>query len=214
MAVKFPIEYNLKPKLVDVGSRWLTLTLKNVSSMKLTDMDVRLNSLDSYNLYIFGPGSFVAELKPNEITSLHYNVSAIRSTSVYITADGQKDGLSFSWESPLIYIDVDIEAARLVSLFAMTEPYPPVGETIRCEATIRGISENKGLTLEFWANSPSGDFEKVGTVETKRLAPNEVATYSAEFEPAEEGLHSIYAYLFDDGKRIGREIEVVHVREA
>lgn len=214
MAVKFPIEYEIRPKLVDVGSRWLTLTLKNVSTMTLTELDVRLNSLDSYNLYVFGPGSYVAELKPNEITSLHYNVSAIRSTSVYISVDGKKDGTSFTWESPLIYIDVDIEAARLVSLFAMTEPYPPIGETIRCEATIRGISENQGLSLEFWANSPSGDFEKVGTIETKSIAPEEVVTYSMEFEPKEEGLHSIYAYLFDDGKRIGREIEVVHVRKA
>lgn len=214
MAVKFPVEYELKPKLVDVGSRWLTLTLKNVSSMTLSELDVRLNSLDSYDLYVFGPGSYVAELKPNEITSLHYNVSAIRSSSAYISVDGRKDGTSFSWESPLIYIDVDIEAARLVSLFAMIEPYPPIGETIRCEATLRGISENDGLSLEFWANSPSGDFEKVGTIETKSLAPDEVATYSTEFEPKEEGLHSIYAYLFDDGKRIGREIEVVHVREA
>jgi hypothetical protein len=161
-----------------------------------------------------GTGSFVYELKPNEITSLHFNVSAIRSTSVYITADGMKEDLTFSWESPLIYVNVDVETARLVSLFAMTEPYPPLGEAIRCEATIRGLTETDGLKLEFWSNSPSGDFEKLSTVETKELAEDEAATYSTEFNPEEKGLYTIYSYLFDDGKRIGRETEVVYVKEA
>lgn len=214
MAVKYPLEYEINPKKIDASTRWLTLKIKNVSSDTLSDLDVRLHSMDSYNLYILGDGSFVALLNPNEVATLHFNVSAIRSTSLYITADGFKDGFDFSWESPLVYINVGGEAARLVSLFAMTEPYPPMGETIRCEATIRGVAGNGELALEFWANNPSREFEKLATVETKSLSPNETATYSAEFEPQEEGLYTIYAYLMDNGKRIGRETEVVYVRDA
>ena len=214
MPVKYPIEYELKPKEIDTNTRWLTLEGKNIGTDVLTSLDFRLHSLDTYNLYVLGNGAFVAVLNPDEETTIHFNVSALRSTSVYITIDGLRDGISYSWESPLVYLRVGAEAARLTSLFAITEPYSPLGETIRCEATIRGVSETEGMTLEFCSNSPTGDFEKIGTVETKELTANETATYTAEFEPEEEGLYNIYAYLFDDGNRIGRQTEIVYVKEA
>jgi hypothetical protein len=214
MKVKYPIRYKFEPKNVDTSTRWLSLEVTNISPDVLTNLDIRLHSMDTYNLYVLGDGAFLSVLNPDEAKTVHFNISAVRSTSVYITMDGLRDGFAFSWESPLEYISVGKEAARLTSLFAMTEPYPPIGETIRCEATIRGVSSTGGLTLEFWSNSPTGEFEKIGTMETKSLSPTETATYSAEFEPDEEGLYNIYAYLFDNGSRIGRKTEVVYVKEA
>jgi hypothetical protein len=42
--------------------------------------------------------------------------------------------------------------------------------------------------------------------------PGEEATYSAEITPEEKGMHTIYAYLYDDGRRIARETEYVYAR--
>jgi hypothetical protein len=51
-------------------------------------------------------------------------------------------------------------------------------------------------------------------VDTKPLSFGEEVRYSAEITPEEEGLYTIYAYLFDSGRRIGRKVDYVYVREA
>ena len=51
-------------------------------------------------------------------------------------------------------------------------------------------------------------------METKALSRNEEARYSAEITAEEEGMYTIYAYLYADTKRIGHELEQVYVREA
>lgn len=56
--------------------------------------------------------------------------------------------------------------------------------------------------------------EELAIIETKELGAGEEATYSAEVTPEEKGLYTIYAYLYDGIRRIGREVEYVHVREA
>jgi hypothetical protein len=113
-----------------------------------------------------------------------------------------------------VLVSVGQEAAELVSLFALSEPYPPVGERVRCEATLRGLAKSQGLRLEFWADTPAGDFETLGEIETKRLDAGEEAAYAAEFLPKDTGMYTIYAYLFDGIRRIGRRTEHVYVREA
>jgi len=42
----------------------------------------------------------------------------------------------------------------------------------------------------------------------------EEAVYAAEFLPEAEGLHTVYAYLFDGIRRVGRRTEHVLVRES
>jgi hypothetical protein len=68
-----------------------------------------------------------------------------------------------------------------------------------------------GLLLEFWANTPSGEFQHLATVETTPLHAGEEARYAAEVTPEEKGSYTIYAYLYDDGRRIGRRTEYVYV---
>jgi hypothetical protein len=214
MAIRYPMEYELNPKSVAEGARWLTLTLKNIGADDLTGLDVRLNSLDAYSVGVFGTGSYVALLSPNQERVLAFQVWANSTGSLYVTIDGWKNGESFYWESPAIWLRVGKEPAELVSLFALTEPYPVMGERIRCEATIRGLAPSEGLELEFWANTPSGKFEELATIETKALSVGEEARYSAEIEPDETGAHTIYAYLYDGVRRIGRETDLVYVTEA
>jgi hypothetical protein len=65
--------------------------------------------------------------------------------------------------------------------------------------------------LEFWAESPDGRFEEIANVETKELAFGEEVRYAVEIMPDTNGLYKIYAYLYNNGKRIGREVEKVFV---
>lgn len=111
----------------------------------------------------------------------------------------------------MIPITVGKKSAELVNVFAMVEPYPVVGDVIRCEANVRGLTESPELELDFWADY-DGNFEKLGEVRTKTLSANEEARYAAEFTPEESGLYTVYAYLYDsNGKRIDREIDKVFV---
>lgn len=214
MAIKYPIEYELVPTTIDTGRHWVTLNLKNIGNQDLTGLDVNLNSLDAYSMSALGTGSYVSSLKSDEERAIPYQLSANRTVGLYVTADGWRDGKRFHWESPSILVTVGSDVAQLVSLFAMTEPYPILGEKVRCEATVRGLSESERLTLEFWADTPSGAFEELAAVETKALSPNEEATYAAEITPDEEGLYTIYAYLYDGVDRIGRRIEHIQVGRA
>jgi len=214
MPIRYPIEYELGPNQVEPGWRWLTLTLKNIGAEKLTGLDVQINSLDSYNLRAMGTGAYVAELGPNEERAHPFQVAANMTASVYISVDGLRDSEPFHWESPTNLIGVGKDLAELVSLFAMSEPYPPVGKKVRCEATVRGLTKTPGLRLEFWVDTPAGEFESLGEIETKSLGAGEEAVYAAEFLPEAEGLHTVYAYLFDGIRRVGRRTEHVLVRES
>jgi hypothetical protein len=211
MAIIYPVEYELGPRSVDAGTRWLTLRIKTVGPDVLTALDLRLNSLDAYGIAVYGTGSYVAALVPEEEKELPFQVLASTSAALYVSIDGRKVGKPFHWESPSIPITVGREVAELVSLVALTEPYPPLQKSVKCEATIRGITQDGGLKLEFWANTPSGAFEELAVVETKALGAGEVARYSAGIIVSEVGAYTIYAYLYDGVRRIGRKAEHIYV---
>ena len=211
--VKYPIEYEIKPVEINKGICWLTLSLKNIGQQDLTALNVNLNPLDTYGLTVYGTGKYLASLKPKQKKSLVFQVSASRSASLYVTVDGWKNGETLSWESPYTRIKVGEEVAELATLFSLAEPYLPVGKLIRVEATLRGLTEGKALSLEFWADSPSGKFKELAVLETKKLSAGEEARYAAELTPAEEGLYTIHAYLYDSGKQIGHQTDYVLVEK-
>lgn len=211
MAIVYPIEYELSPRSIDAGTRWLTLQVKNVGPDILSALDLRLNSLDAYSITVYGTGSYVATLTPEEEKVLPFQVLASTSADLYISIDGWKESKPFHWESPSILVTVGREVAELVSLVALTEPYLPTQKSVKCEATVRGVTEDRGLKLEFWANTPSGAFEELAVVETKALEAGEVARYSAEIVVSEAGAYTIYAYLYDGTRRIGRKAEHIYV---
>jgi hypothetical protein len=212
--VKFPIEYTLEPEEVEVGTPWVTLTLKNLGSETLKNLNVRLNSVDSYDLSVLGRGEFVPTLGPQQETTLTYQLSTYSSTWVYATLDGRSDGDPHHASSPLMRVTVGHEAAQLLSVFAMTEPYPPAGDTIRIEATIQARLPSEGLELEFWADKPDASFEELASINTGGLSRGERARYAAEITPEQEGMYSIHAYLYDGLKRIGAAVDHVWVRSA
>jgi hypothetical protein len=214
MGEKYPIQYELEPQTVSAGMRWLTLSLKNIGLENLIGLDVKLNSLDAYNIYVYGTGTYVAVIKPGETETVPFQMLANSTGMLYASADGWKGAGLFHWESPRMEVAVGQDAAKLMSLFALTEPYPLIGARIKFEATIKGASSSEDLRLELWAETPSGELKELSTVVVKELDPGQEAHYAAEVTPEEEGMYTIYAYLYDRTKRIGQEWERIYVRQA
>ncbi len=214
LITKYPVEYELKPKHVEAGARWLTLTLKNVSDEALAGLDVKLNSLDTYAIQVSGTGSnYIPSLEPDEKEELPFQILATGNGSLYVSMDGLQNGVPFHWESPGLPIVVGHEVAELVSLFALTEPYPALGEQIRCEATVRSLTESEGLRLEFLIETTDGEFEGLEDMETEKAAAGETERYTVTLMPQEPGLHTVHAYLYDGAKRIGHEEDRVDVQD-
>ena len=214
MAVKHPIEYELTPMSTSVGLRWLTLTVKNIGIENLIGLDVKLNSLDAYGIYVYGTGNFIQVLKPGEEQVIPFQALVNATDWVYVSLDGWKGAGILHWESPRIRIKIGEDVATLVSLFALVEPYPRLGERIRVEATLQGVTESEYLRLEFWAETPGGEFVQLGIVEPKNLVVGEEVRYAVEMTPQHEGKYTIYAYLYDGAKRIGHELEHIRVTDA
>jgi hypothetical protein len=192
----------------------MTLTLENVGDNDLTTLDVRLNSLDEYSISVPEPSTYIVSLLPGEEKTRAFQVSADLTGRLYISIDGWQNGEEFHWETPGIPITVGHEVAELVNLFALTEPYPPPGEKIRCETTVRGLDDSEeDLSLEFWAQKPTGEFEELASMDIK-VVDGEETTYSVDIEPEEEGSYTIHAYLYDGVRRIGHEVDYVYVAES
>ena len=213
LGMKYPIKYEMSPEKVDVGTHWVTLKLENIGSETLKNLEINLNSLDTYCLSVFGTGKYLSDLKPKEEEVVPFQISATSTGEVYAFISGRKNGEAVYWASPDMRLAVGREAAELRTLFAMTTPYPTLGETMKIEATIAGLEKSEGLDLEFWAHTPSGRFEELAKIETKRLSPAEEATYTTEITPKEEGCYTIHGYLYDDAKRIGHEKDIVWVQK-
>ena len=217
MRLKHPIEYELNPTEIDKGKQWLTLKLKNTGNKTLKRLDVELHSLDTFYLfplfYPFGIGHYIEELKPDEEREVVFQVNAQGSAEVYATIRAHKDGDYFLWESGWTHITVIEEKAELERLVVLSHPYTTIGETLSAEATIKGLRKITGLKLEFWVETPSGNFEKQATIDIKDLPVGEEARYSAEFTPKETGYYTIYAYLYDGYKRIGHDSYSIYAQE-
>ncbi|MDH5419195.1 MAG: hypothetical protein OEX06_02565 [Candidatus Bathyarchaeota archaeon] len=217
MRLKYPIEYELNPTEMDKGKQWLTLTLKNTGSKTLKRLDVELHSLDTFYLFPFifpsGIGHYIGELKPNEEREVDFQVNANGSADVYATIRARKDGDYFGWESGWTHISVSEQKAEIGRLVVLSHPYTTIGKTLLAEATIKGLGKGTGLKLEFWVETPSGNFEKQATIDIKELSVGEEARYSAEFTPKETGYYIIYAYLYDGYKRISHNTDSIYAQE-
>ena len=212
MRLKRPFEYEIKPKQVDKGTHWITVDLKNVSADVLSQLDVQLQSRDSYFIAVHGTGNYMPELKGNVITSIPFQITARRTSTVYVTVAGYRDGVYFYWESSAEEVQVGAEAAALKNLFVLSHPYTAIGKTLEIEAIVKAIVGGKKLDLSFWVDTRHGSFDKIAEIETKELEAGEEVRYSAEFTPEETGIHEIYAYLYDGTTLLGRKNDTIYVQ--
>jgi hypothetical protein len=215
---KYPIEYELNPKELDVGTNWVTLKLKNIGREDLRQLDIQLHSLDTYNLTVYGAGLFglghyLPHLGSNEEKEMVFRVNAVGSANVYVTIKASRPGRYFMWESGWMHMKLIEEKAEIGRLLVLSNPYTPIGKTISAEATIKGLQKSTGLKLEFWVETPSGKSEEQATIDIKDLPVGEEARYTAEFTPKETGYYTIYAYLYDGWRRIGYKTESIYARK-
>ena len=216
---KYPIEYEFDPTEIEKGSNWVTLKLKNIGNKTLNRLHVELHSVDTYNLSVFGSGyyggvgQYVAKLRSNEENELHFHVNAIGSADVYATVKAHKDGKYFWWESSWTSMHVSDEKAYLESLLVLSNPYTTIGTTLSAEATVKGLRKGKGLRLDFWVENPSGKNEQQAAIAIKDLSAGEEARYTAEFTPKETGRYSVYAYLYDEWKRIDYKMNYIFAQK-
>jgi hypothetical protein len=215
---KYPIEYELTPREIDVGTNWITLTLKNIGDEALQYLDIQLHSLDTYNLTVyglglFGAGHYVPRLESNEEKELVFRVNAVGSANVYVTIKASGTRRHFTWDSGWTNIKISEEKAEIGSLLVLAIPYTTIGRTISAEATIKGLKTSAGLRLEIWVETPSWKSEQQASIDIKDLAVGEEARYTVEFTPQETGVYTIYAYLYDGWKRIGYKTEDIYARK-
>jgi hypothetical protein len=144
---------------------------------------------------------------------LAFQVDVRGSTALYITIRYFKEGGSFHWDSPWIRKKVLGEVAELESVL-VSNPHGFIGRELEVEATIKGLDDSDALDLEFWVDTPSGKYEELAKIKTKKLSSEEEASYSAKITPKEEGYYNIYASLYDNNfRRIGRDSETVWVEK-
>ena len=219
--LKYPMEYEVTPVVIDKGSNWVTLKLKNIGRETLEELDIQLHSLDTNNLTVYGnwgsgAGHYFPSLRPNEEKEVVFRVNALGSANVYITIKGSRDGeysKYLTWESGWTNLKLREEKAEIERLLVLSNPHTTIGETISAEATIKGLKESTGLRLEFWVEAPVGKSEQQATIDIKDLPVGEEARYTVEFKPEQMGYYTIYAYLYDGWKRIGYETESIFARE-
>jgi hypothetical protein len=218
LRIKYPIEYELSPTEMDKGKQWLTLKLKNTGRQTLRRLAVELHSLDTFYLFPlmfpFGIGHYIAELGPDEEREVAFQVNAQGSGEVYATIVARKDGQYFSWESGWTHISVTEEKAEIGRLVVLSNPYTRIGETLSVEATIKGLQKSTQLKLEFWVETPAGKLEEQATIDIKDLPVGEEARYTAEFTPKETGYYTVYAYLYDDWRRISHKTDNIYAKKA
>lgn len=95
----------------------------------------------------------------------------------------------------------------------VSNTYGNIGREIKVEATIKGIGDSDGFDLYFWADTPSGKIEELAKIKTKKLSNGEEVSYTTEITPKEEGYYTVYANLYNNYRRIGRESDTLKVEK-
>ena len=98
-----------------------------------------------------------------------------------------------------------------MTLFSIEGPQTILDEEVPVEATIVTDLPVEDLRIDFWIETAGGKFESFNSVDIEPTEANEVRTITTEFTPDEEGLYSIYAYLFDGARSLDRMIEQLKV---
>jgi hypothetical protein len=209
----YPLEFDLNPKEMKYGIDWVFLRLKNIGNATLSHLDVKLHTLDSYSIRVLGTGDYVWQLAPGEEATIGFQVEEQGPGEVYFSVSGFTSKGNFWVDSPWVTLGVTGIAAELISVFAMTMPYTPIGKAVRVEARVKGLRYSENLDLEFWARKPSGDVVELARIDIQKLSGGEEQRYSAEITPKEEGFYTIHGYLYDNNKRIGLKTDTIRVEK-
>ena len=208
--VKYPIEYELSPDTMERGSHWLTVRLKNTGDNDLKNLNTKMHSLDSLHISFRSPNDYIYLLKPGEEKHLNFQVDAYQTSHLYISIRGRKNGGHFHWDSGLMREQVLGDPAEIEGIF-VSNPHSNIGRELEVEALVKGLGDSDGLGLTFWTETPSGRFEELADIKTKKMSKGDETAYKAKITPNEEGYYTVYANLYDDYRLIDRAYDILWV---
>jgi hypothetical protein len=73
------------------------------------------------------------------------------------------------------------DPAEIERIF-VSNPYSNIGRELEVETVIKGLGDSEGLTLAFWADTPSGEYEEIADMKTRRMSKGDEASYIAKIK--------------------------------
>ena len=173
---KPPFEYELTPETLEKGTHWLTLRLKNKGDDDLQYLDVKMHPIDSLHISFRNHNDYIFRLRPEEERHMDFQVEANGTSHLYISVHGRRNGDNFHWDSPLLREEVLGDPAE-IEYISVTNG--DIGGEIEAEAIVKGMRDSEGLKLVFWTDTPSGKYEEIQEIKTRKLSKGEEASYKA-----------------------------------
>jgi hypothetical protein len=97
----------------------------------------------------------------------------------------------------------------------VSNPYGTIGKELDVDAAVKSLDDSEGLRLEFWTDTPSGKYEELAEIKTKKLSRVEEVSYTARITPKEEGYYTVYANLYDNKQMcIDRDSDTIWVERS
>lgn len=176
------------------------------------NLDIKIHSTDTLQISFRNPSDYIYRLQPDEEKFSNFQVDAHGTTALYISIRYFKEGGSFHWDSPWIREQVIGNVAELEGIL-VSNSYGAIGKELEIEATVKGLDDSEGLRLVFWTDTPSGKYEELAEIKTKKLSRGEEVSYTANITPKEKGYYTVYANLYDNSQRIGRDSDTIWVEK-
>lgn len=212
MMRRLPISIYVTPREITKGTSTIKLKITNSGDERLETLEVGLHSLDQSLIEVENPEKWVNAVNPNETITIPFTVSAHRSAMVHARIFGYVGEERFEWQSPPIRMKVGEEDAELKSLLILGESSRIIGDTLKAEATVKTLKHDVQVTIDFWINTPSEKYSKIGEIVTSVLQPGDTK-HLIEFTPTEPGLYTIHAYLYEGSRQIDRQSDKVFIKE-
>jgi hypothetical protein len=129
-----------------------------------------MHSTDSLHISFRNHNDYIFLLRPEEERYLDFQVEANGTSHLYVSIHGHRNGDNFHWDLSLLMEEVLGDPAEIESIFVSNGD---IGGKIEAEATVKGMRDSEGLKLAFWMDIPSGKYEELTEIKTRKLSKGE-----------------------------------------
>ena len=95
------------------------------------------------------------------------------------------NGDHFHWDSGLMHEQVLGDPAEIERF--VSSPYSNIEGELELEAVVKVLGDSNGLGLAFRAEIPSGKFEELADIKTRKMSRGNEPAYKAKLKPKEDG---------------------------
>lgn len=205
MLKKGNIGYTIKPTNIDIGERWITVELENISRNALQNLSVKIQSLDTFGVEVIEGSRFIPQLVPETNTAVHFRVKALFTARVYVSIEGYENDEPFYWESMPQRLKVNEDIAEIAYFITENKPKILLDDKVESEIGILSKQNIKNLRVEFWVEDPEYLIEEVDMTTIENMSAGDMKIVSTTFTPEKKGVYTIYAYIYKGIRRIGTE---------